>query len=82
MGTKPQTSGGLPEQLSFGWEGRGRVGHGSGSDAVSGAAWQVVGQMSPSDERTRALKQQLTYLAVRNACRSEPPGAEQARRVV
>jgi RNA-directed DNA polymerase len=59
MGTKPQTSGGLPEQLSFGWEGRGRVGHGKGSDAVSGAAGQVVEQVFTAEERTRALKQDL-----------------------
>ena len=59
MGTKRQTSDGLPEQLSFGWEERGRVGHGGGSDAVSGAAGQVVGQMPSAEERTRALKQDL-----------------------
>jgi RNA-directed DNA polymerase len=59
MGTKRQTSGGLPEQLSFGWEEQGRVGHGKGSEAVSGAAEQVVGQVSSAEESTRALKQEL-----------------------
>jgi RNA-directed DNA polymerase len=59
MGTKRQTSGGLPEQLSFGWEERGRAGHGAGSDAVSGADPQVAGQVSSADEGMRALKQEL-----------------------
>ena len=59
MGTKRQTSSGLPEQLSFGWEERGCAGHGSGSDAVSEAAGQVVEQVSTAEERIRALKQDL-----------------------
>ncbi len=59
MGTKRQTSSGLPEQLSFDWEGRGYAGHGTGSNAVSGAAGQVVEQGSTAEERTRALKQDL-----------------------
>jgi len=59
MGTKRQTSSGLPEQLSFSWEERGHAGHGPGSDAVSGAAGQVAGQVSAAEERTRALKQDL-----------------------
>jgi RNA-directed DNA polymerase len=59
MGTKRQTSSGLPKQLSFGWEERGCAGHGSGSDAVSEAAGQVAGQVSAAEERTRALKQEL-----------------------
>ena len=59
MGTKRQTSGGLPEQLSFGWDERGCVGHGSGSEAVSGAVGQVAEQVSTAEERTRALKQDL-----------------------
>lgn len=59
MGTKRQTSNGLPEQLSFGWEERGPAGHGSGSDAVSGTAGQVAEQVSSAEERTRALKQEL-----------------------
>jgi RNA-directed DNA polymerase len=59
MGRKRQTSNELPEQLSFDWEERGRVGHGQGSDAVSGAARQVVGQVSSAEESTRALKQDL-----------------------
>ena len=29
MDMKRQTSNGLPEQLSFGWEEQGRVGHGA-----------------------------------------------------
>jgi len=59
MGTKRQTSSGLPEQLSFGWGERGRAGHGPGSDAVSEAAGQVVEQVSTAEERIRALKQDL-----------------------
>jgi RNA-directed DNA polymerase len=59
MGTKRQTSSGLPEQLSFGWGERGCAGHGPGSDAVSEAAGQVVEQVSTAGERTRALKQDL-----------------------
>jgi RNA-directed DNA polymerase len=59
MGTKRQTSSGLPEQLSFGWEELGRAGHGSGSDAVSEAVGQAVGQVTSAEERTRALKQDL-----------------------
>src|SRR3974390_2054761 len=59
MGTKRQTSGGLPEQLSFGWEERGQADHGCGSDAVGGAVGQVVGQVTSAEERTRALKQDL-----------------------
>ena len=59
MGMKRQTSDGLPEQLSFGWEERGRVGHGAGSEAVSGAAGQVAGQVATAEERIRALKQDL-----------------------
>jgi RNA-directed DNA polymerase len=59
MGTKRRTSNGLPEQLSFHWEGRGIVGHGAGSDAVSGAGRQVVEQVTTAEERTRALKQDL-----------------------
>ena len=58
-GMKRQTSNGLPEQLSFGWEERGCVGHGIGSDAVSGAARQVVGQVPSAEESARALKQDL-----------------------
>lgn len=57
MGTKRQASDGLPEQLSFGWAERGYVGHGGGSEAGSGAAAQVVEQVSSAEERTRALKQ-------------------------
>jgi len=59
MDTKHQTSSVLPEQLSFGWEERGCAGHGSGSNAVSGATGQVVEQGSSAEERTRALKQDL-----------------------
>jgi RNA-directed DNA polymerase len=59
MGTKRQTSGGLPEQLSFGWEEPGRAGHGAGSEAVSRAAAQVAEQVPTAEERTRALKQDL-----------------------
>jgi RNA-directed DNA polymerase len=59
MGTKRQTSGGLPQQLSFGWEERGHAGHGCGSDAVSEAVGQVVEQVTTAEERTRALKQEL-----------------------
>jgi RNA-directed DNA polymerase len=59
MGMKRQTSSGLPEQLSFHWEERGRVGHGESSNAVSGAAGQVAGQVSSAEESTRALKQEL-----------------------
>jgi len=59
MSMKRQTSSGLPEQLSFGWEERGRVGHGPGSDAVSGAAGQAAEQVTTAEERTRALKQDL-----------------------
>jgi RNA-directed DNA polymerase len=54
-----QTIDGLPEQLSFGWEERGCVGHGNGGEAVSGAAGQVVGQRPTAEEGTRALKQDL-----------------------
>jgi RNA-directed DNA polymerase len=67
MGMKRQTSSGLPEQLSFGWEERGRAGHGCGSDAVSEAAGQVVGQVTPAEERTRALKQDLMEKAAAEA---------------
>jgi len=56
---KRQTSNGLPEQLSFGWEERGNVGHGSSGEAVSGAAEQVAGQVPTAEEGTRALKQDL-----------------------
>lgn len=56
MGMKRQTSNGLPEQLSFGWEEQGRVGHGKGSEAVSGAAKQVAGQVSSAEESTRAFE--------------------------
>jgi hypothetical protein len=56
---KRQTSNGLPEQLSFGWEERGTVGHGHGGKAVSGAAEQVAGQVPTAEEGTRALKQDL-----------------------
>lgn len=56
---KRQTSNGIPEQLSFGWEERGCVGHGNGGEAVSGAAGQVVGQVPTAEEGTRALKQDL-----------------------
>lgn len=56
---KRQTSNELPEQLSFGWEGQGRVGHGSSGEAVSGTAGQVVGQVLTTEEGTRALKQDL-----------------------
>lgn len=56
---KRQTSNELPEQLSFGWEERGCAGHGTGSEAVSGAAGQVVEQVPTAEERTRALKQDL-----------------------
>ena len=59
MGTKRQISDGLPEQLSFDWEARGRVGHGTGGDAVNEAAGQVVEPGSTAEERTRALKQDL-----------------------
>ena len=59
MDTKRQASSGLPEQLSFGWEERGRAGHGSGSNTVSGAAGQVVEQVPSAEERRRALKQDL-----------------------
>ena len=59
MDMKRQTSNRLPEQLSFNWEEQGQVGHGAGGDAVSGAARQVVGQMSSAEEETRALKQQI-----------------------
>ena len=59
MGTKRQTSSGLPGQLSFGWGERGRADHGPSSDAVSEAAGQVVEQGSTAEERTRALKQDL-----------------------
>jgi RNA-directed DNA polymerase len=59
MGTKRQTSDGRPEQLSFGWEERGHADHGEGSDAVSGAAGQVAGQVTTAEERTRAWKQDL-----------------------
>lgn len=59
MGMERQISGGPPEQLSFGWEERGCVGHGSGSEAVSGAAKQVAEQVTTAEERTRALKQDL-----------------------
>ena len=59
MGTKRQTSNELPKQLSFDWEEQGRVGHGKGSEAVSGAAEQVAGQVSSAEESTRALKQDL-----------------------
>jgi RNA-directed DNA polymerase len=67
MDTKRQTSSGLPEQLSFGWEERGCAGHGSGSDAVSEAAGQVVEQGSTAEERTRALKQDLMEKAAEEA---------------
>ena len=56
---KRQTSNGLPEQLSLGWEEWGHAGHGRGSDAASGTAGQVAGQVSSADESTRALKQDL-----------------------
>jgi len=56
---KRQTSNGIPEQLSFGWEERGSVGHGRSGEAVSGAAEQVVGQVPTAEEGTRALKQDL-----------------------
>jgi RNA-directed DNA polymerase len=59
MGTKRQTSSGLPEQLSFGWEGRGQADHGSGSDAVGEAVGQVAGQVTSAEERIRALKREL-----------------------
>ena len=59
MDPKFQTSGGLPEQLSFCWEGKERVGHGGGGEAVSRAAEQVVGQGSAAEERKRALEQEL-----------------------
>jgi RNA-directed DNA polymerase len=67
MGTKRQTSSGLPEQLSFGWGERGRAGHGPGSDAVSEAAGQVVEQVSTAEERTRALKQDLMEKVIAEA---------------
>jgi len=56
---KRQTSSGLPAQLSFGWGEQGRVGHGASSDAVSGAAGQVVEQVPSAEESARALKQDL-----------------------
>jgi RNA-directed DNA polymerase len=59
MGMERQTNSGLPEQLSFGWEGQECAGHGRSSDAVSGAARQVVGQVPSAEERARALKQDL-----------------------
>ena len=59
MDPESQTSGGLPEQLSFCWEGKERVGHGGGSEAVSRAAQQVVGQGSAAEERKRTLEQEL-----------------------
>jgi len=59
MGTKRQTKSGLPEQLSFGWEERGRAGHGCGSDAVGEAVGQVAGQVTSAEERIRAWKQDL-----------------------
>ena len=59
MGTKRQTSSGLPEQLSFGWEGRGQADHGCGSDAVGEAVGQVAGQVTSAEERIRALKRDL-----------------------
>lgn len=59
MGMKRQTSNGLPEQLSFGWEEQERAGHGKGSEAVSGATEQVAGQVSSAEESRRALKQEL-----------------------
>jgi RNA-directed DNA polymerase len=64
---KRQTSNGLPEQLSFGWEERGHAGHGRGSDAVSGTAGQVAGQVSSADESTRAWKQDLMEKVVQEA---------------
>lgn len=64
---KRQTSNGLPEQLSFGWEERGHAGHGRGSDAVSGAAGQVAGQVSAAEESTRALKQEIMEKVAREA---------------
>jgi hypothetical protein len=56
---KRQRSNELPEQLSFGWEEQGCVGHGSSGEAVSGAAGQVVGQVLTAEEGIRALKQDL-----------------------
>jgi hypothetical protein len=56
---KHQSSNGLPEQLSIDWEGPGGVGHGTHSDAVSGAGGQVVGQVPAAEESVRALKQDL-----------------------
>ncbi len=47
------------EQLSFGWEARGCVGHGRSSNALSGVARQVVGQVPAAEEGERALKQDL-----------------------
>lgn len=59
MDMKRQASDGLPQQLSFSWEERGRIGHGQCGDAVSGTAGQVVEQVFSAEEGTRALKQDL-----------------------
>src|ERR1019366_6280301 len=54
-----QTSSRRPAQLQFDLEGRGEADHGSGSEAVSGTAGQVVGQVSLAEEGTRAWEQEL-----------------------
>ena len=54
-----QTSSRRPAQLQLDLEGRGEADHGSGSEAVSGTAGQVVGQVSKAEEGTRAWEQEL-----------------------
>ena len=54
-----QTSSRLPAQLQLDLEGRGVADHGTGSEAVSGTAGQVVGQVSLAEEGTRAWEQEL-----------------------
>ena len=54
-----QTSSRLPAQLQLNLEGRGVADHGTGSEAVSGTAGQVVGQVSLAEEGTRAWEQEL-----------------------
>ena len=54
-----QTSRRLPAQLQLDLEGRGVADHGSGSEAVSGTAGQVAGQVSKAEEGTRAWEQEL-----------------------
>ena len=59
-----QTSSRLPAQLQLNLEGRGVADHGTGSEAVSGAAGQVVGQESLAEEGTRAWEQELSLIHI------------------